>query len=76
MLAKILDPSKRGADYQSITYERSGTVVTHDCIPTARMSLFRGQTPPRPTTAPSTTEGCPMGRHQELPVVVQSTGEM
>jgi hypothetical protein len=30
---KILGLSERGADYQSITYERSGTVVTHDCAP-------------------------------------------
>ena len=29
MLAKILGPSECGADYR-ITYERSGTVVTHD----------------------------------------------
>ena len=34
VLAKILDPSKRGADCQTITYERRGAVVTHDCAPT------------------------------------------
>ena len=31
--AKILGPSERGADYRSITHERSGSVVTHDCAP-------------------------------------------
>ena len=39
VLAKILGPSERGADYRSITYEDSGTVVAHDCAPIARMSL-------------------------------------
>ena len=38
MLAKILDPSKCGADYRSITYERSGTVVMHECAPIAQRS--------------------------------------
>jgi hypothetical protein len=51
---KILGPSERGADYRSITYECSGTVVTHDCAPIARISLIHVQTPPRPTPAPST----------------------
>ena len=44
--AKILGPWERGADYQSITYERSGTVVMHDCDPVAWMSFLRVQTPP------------------------------
>ena len=44
--AKILGPSERGADYQTITYERSGTVVTHDCSPIAWMSIIRVPTPP------------------------------
>ena len=47
--AKILGPSEGGVDYRTITYERSGTVVAHDCAPTARMSVFRMLTPPRPT---------------------------
>mmetsp|Transcript_9085 Transcript_9085/g.15040 ORF Transcript_9085/g.15040 Transcript_9085/m.15040 type:complete len:95 (-) Transcript_9085:44-328(-) len=38
VLAKIRGTSERGADYWSITYERSGTVVTHDCALVARMS--------------------------------------
>ena len=42
-LAKILCPSERGAEYRSITYEWSGSMVTHDCAPIARMS------PPTPT---------------------------
>ena len=54
VLAKILGPSERGADNQSITYEHSGTLVMHDCAPMARMSLLRVRTPPRPTPAPST----------------------
>ena len=29
LLAKILGPSERGAEYRSITYERSGSMVTH-----------------------------------------------
>ena len=45
VLAKILGPSERGAEYRSITYEWSGCVVTHDCAPIARMSL-----PSTPTT--------------------------
>ena len=35
VLAKILGSSQRGVDYRSITYERSGAVVTHDCAPIA-----------------------------------------
>ena len=31
--AKILGPSEGGANYRTITYERSGSVVTHDCAP-------------------------------------------
>ena len=34
--AKILGPSERGADYQPITHECTGTIVTHDCAPVAR----------------------------------------
>ena len=35
MLAKILSPSsERGADYWFITYDCSGTVVTHECSQT------------------------------------------
>ena len=30
VLAKILGPSERGAEYRSITYERSGSMVTHE----------------------------------------------
>ena len=41
VLAKIPGPSECGTVYQSITYERSGTVVTHDCAPTARMSVLK-----------------------------------
>ena len=37
--ANILVPSERGVDYRTITYERSGTVATHDCAPIARMSM-------------------------------------
>jgi hypothetical protein len=33
MPAKVLGPSEGGADSRTITYERSGTVVTHDCAP-------------------------------------------
>ena len=44
MPAKILGTSERGADYRTITYERSGTVVMHDCAPIARM--FVVPTPP------------------------------
>ena len=36
--AKILGPLERGADFWSITYERSSTVVTHDCALVAQMS--------------------------------------
>ena len=58
VFAKILGPSERGADYRSITYERSGTVVTHDCAPVARMSFLRVRTPPRPTSPPTTANRC------------------
>eukprot|EP00670_Eutreptiella_braarudii_P012189 CAMPEP_0174318618 /NCGR_PEP_ID=MMETSP0810-20121108/8329_1 /TAXON_ID=73025 ORGANISM="Eutreptiella gymnastica-like, Strain CCMP1594" /NCGR_SAMPLE_ID=MMETSP0810 /ASSEMBLY_ACC=CAM_ASM_000659 /LENGTH=81 /DNA_ID=CAMNT_0015428909 /DNA_START=1610 /DNA_END=1855 /DNA_ORIENTATION=+ len=51
VVAKILGPSERGAEYRSITYERSGSVVMHDCAPIARRSL---PSPPRPVSPPST----------------------
>ena len=51
--AKILSPSKRCADHRFITYERSSTVVTHDCVLVARMSFLRVLTPPRTTSAPT-----------------------
>ena len=38
--ANILGPSERGADYRSVTYERCGTVVTHDCAPIAGLILW------------------------------------
>ena len=44
--AKILAPSERGADCRSIAHEHSGTVVTHDCAPVARMSFLCVWTPP------------------------------
>ena len=47
--ATILGSSKRGADYWTITYKRSRTVVTHDDAPIACMSIV--PTPPRPTLA-------------------------
>ena len=50
---KILGLSERSADYRTITYECSGTVVTHDCAPIAQMSVVRVPTTPRPTPAPS-----------------------
>ena len=46
-------PSERGADYCTITYERSGSMVTNDCAPIAGMSVVRVATPPQPTSAPS-----------------------
>ena len=50
--AKILGRSKRGVDDRTITYERSGTVVMHDCAPIAQMmSVVCVPTPPRPTPA-------------------------
>jgi hypothetical protein len=48
VLAKILGPSERGAEDRSITYERSGSMVMHDCAPIAHMSL---PSPPRPVTS-------------------------
>ena len=42
--AKILGPSKR-ANYRSITYERSSTVVTHVCAPVAPMCFLCVRTP-------------------------------
>ena len=33
VLAEFLGPSERGADYRSITFQCSGTVVTHTCAP-------------------------------------------
>ena len=41
MPAKVLGPSEHGADYQTITYERAGTVVMHDFGPIAWMSIIR-----------------------------------
>ena len=53
--AKIVGPSKCSTDNWSITYECSGTVVTHECAPIAQMSFLRVRTPPRPTSASTTT---------------------
>ena len=44
--AKILGPSEHGAAYWTITYECSGTVVTHDCAPIAQMSVVHVPTTP------------------------------
>ena len=53
VLAKILGSSERGVDYWSITYECSGTAVTHDCAPRELISPLCVNTP-WPTPAPST----------------------
>ena len=59
--AKILGPSERGADYRTITYERSGTVVTHDC---ARITLAEHQCKSRFICVPF---GCISGEYHSLP---------
>ena len=56
VLAKIVGPSEHGAEYRSITYERSGCVVTHGCAPMARMSL-----PSPPTTCHTRLNCQPVG---------------
>ena len=49
--AKFPGPLERGADYGwSITYERSGIVMTHKCAPVARMSVLRVRKLPRHTS--------------------------
>ena len=53
-VAKIWGPSERAADYRSITYERSDTVVMHDCAPVVRMFFLCVWTPPPPSSAPTT----------------------
>ena len=44
--AAILRPSECGADCWTLIYERSGTMVPHDCAPVARMSIACVPTPP------------------------------
>ena len=39
VLARIPGPSEHGAEYSSIPYKRSGSMVTHDCAPIAQMPL-------------------------------------
>ena len=45
-------PSERGAEYKSIKYVRSSTVVMHDCAPKPRLSLLLARTPHGPPQLP------------------------
>ena len=53
VLAKILDPSEHGAEYRSITYERSGSMVTHNCAPIAQMSQAAKPGPKKSAAKPA-----------------------
>ena len=51
VVAQIQGALEPGTDYQTILYEQSSSVVTHDCAVVAHVLLLRVQTPPHPTSS-------------------------
>ena len=68
VLAKILGPSERGAEYWSITYERSGSMVMHNCPPIAQMSQAAKPGPKKSAAKAAAKVAAKLAAGESIPV--------